>query len=133
MAKKKAVVTKAAAASTLRPLDDRVIVKPDEALDMTPGGILLPDSSTSEKPQVGSVIAVGPGKKAVASMEGFAQLDPLLMPQGKSEFRDPRLIRVPMDVKVGDRVVFNRYAGCVVPGFKEFIMMREDDVLAVVE
>jgi chaperonin GroES len=113
-------------ACPLRALDDRVIIQPDEANNMSKGGILLPDEVLSkEKPQKGTVVAVGPGKKATCDPPE----DPMLWPVGG----DARWFYIPTAVKVGDRVVFNRYAGVVVPGYDQFLMMREDDVLAVIE
>lgn len=93
----------------LKPLSDRIVVKAVEAEEKTAGGILLPDTAR-EKPQMGEVIAVGPGK----------QLD-----SGKV---------TPMDVSVGDRIYFARYGGTEVKlGAEEFVILRQDDVLAVVE
>jgi len=93
----------------LKPLGDRLIVKATEAEEKTAGGIVLPDTA-KEKPQMGEVIAVGPGK---------------LLDNGKT---------VPMDVKVGDRIYFAKYGGTEVKlGAEEYIILRQDDVLAVVE
>ena len=93
----------------LKPLGDRLIVKAVPAEEMTAGGIVLPDSA-KEKPQEGDVIAIGPG----------AQL-----PSGK---------KVPMDVKIGDRVVYGKYAGTEVKvGAEEYVILRQDDVLAILE
>ena len=94
----------------LKPLDDRIVVQPLEAEEKTAGGILLPDSA-KEKPQQGKVLAVGPGK---------------LDEDGK---------RLPMDVKVGDTIVYAKYSGT---SFKtedgnEILFMRESDVLAILE
>ena len=93
----------------LKPLADRIIIKAVEAETQTAGGILLPDSA-KEKPQQGEVVAVGPGK---------------LLDNGKLS---------PMDVQVGDRLYYARYGGTEVKiGLEEFIILRQDDVLAVVE
>lgn len=93
----------------LKPLADRIIVKAVEAEEKTAGGILLPDTA-KEKPQQGEVIAVGPGK---------------LLDSGKT---------VAMDVQVGDRIYFAKYGGTEVKiGADEFIILRQDDVLAVLE
>ncbi|MGV8075329.1 MAG: co-chaperone GroES [Syntrophobacteraceae bacterium] len=93
----------------LRPLNDRVVVKRLEEEQKTAGGIIIPDTA-KEKPIQGEVTAVGNGK---------------LMEDGK---------RQPLDVKVGDRVLFGKYAGTdiKVEG-DELLIMREDDILAIVE
>ena len=93
----------------LKPLADRIIVKAVEAEEKTAGGILLPDTA-KEKPQQGEVIAVGPGK---------------LLDSGKISA---------MDVNVGDRVYYQKYGGTEVKvGSDEFIILRQDDILAVLE
>lgn len=93
----------------LRPLHDRVIVKRTEEERTSPGGIVIPDSAT-EKPIRGEVIAVGKGK---------------LMENG--ELR-------PLDLKVGDKVLFGKYSGTEVKvAGEEVLVMREDDVMAVIE
>jgi len=93
----------------LKPLADRLIVKALQAEEKTAGGILLPDTA-KEKPQQGEVIAVGPGK---------------LLDSGKLSA---------MDVKVGDKIYYAKYGGTEVKlGADEFIILRQDDVLAVVE
>ena len=90
----------------IRPLDDRVLVEPLEAEEKTAGGILLPDTA-KEKPQRGKIIAVGPGK---------------LRDSGD---------RTALSVKVGDEVLFGRYAGSEIKeGGKEYKVMRESDILA---
>jgi chaperonin GroES len=94
-------------ATTLKPLGDRVIVKPKEKEDVTKSGIVLPDSA-SEKPQEGSVLAVGPGR---------------VLDNGK---------RVEMDVKTGDKVLFAKYAGTEVKlDGEEYLVIRESDLLAI--
>ena len=93
----------------LRPLHDRVIVKRMEEERMSSGGIVIPDSAT-EKPIRGEVIAVGNGK---------------LLENG--ELRS-------LDVKVGDRVLFGKYSGSTVKvEDEELLVMREDDITAVIE
>jgi chaperonin GroES len=93
----------------LKPLADRIIVKAVEAEEKTAGGILLPDTA-KEKPQQGEVIAVGPGK---------------LLDSGKISA---------MDIQVGDRIYYAKYGGTEVKiGSDEFIILRQDDVLAVLE
>lgn len=93
----------------IRPLHDRVIVKRLEVERTTASGIVIPDNA-GEKPDQGEVIAVGPGKRDEA---------------GKL---------LPMDVKVGDRVLFGKYSGqnVKVDG-EEFLVMREEDIMGVVE
>jgi chaperonin GroES len=91
---------------SIRPLDDRVVVEPLEAEEKTAGGILLPDSA-KEKPQRGKIIAAGPGK---------------LRDNGE---------RTALSVKVGDEVLYGRYAGSdIKEGGKELKVMRETDILA---
>jgi chaperonin GroES len=93
----------------LRPLHDRVIVKRTDEERTSPGGIVIPDSAT-EKPIRGEVIAAGNGK---------------LLESG--ELR-------PLDVKVGDKVLFGKYAGTEVKvDGQEYLVMREDDIVAVIE
>jgi chaperonin GroES len=94
-------------ATNLKPLGDRVIVKPKEKEDVTRSGIVLPDTA-SEKPQEGSVLAVGPGR---------------VLDNGK---------RVEMDVKTGDKVLFAKYAGTEVKlDGEEYLVIRESDLLAI--
>ena len=88
----------------LKPLSDRVVVKPEEAEEKTASGIILPDSA-KEKPQIGEVVAVGPGK---ASDSG--QL-------------------VKMTVKKGDKVLYGKYSGSEIDG-GDLLIMRESDILA---
>lgn len=92
-----------------RPLHDRVVVKRIDAEEKTAGGIIIPDSA-KEKPSQGEVIAVGPGGRDEA---------------GKL---------IPIDIKVGDRVLFGKYSGQTVKvGGDELLVMKEDDLFAVVE
>ena len=94
-------------ATNLKPLGDRVIVKPKEKEDVTRSGIVLPDTA-SEKPQEGSVLAVGPGR---------------ILDSGK---------RVEMDVKTGDKVLFAKYAGTEVKlDGEDYLVIRESDLLAI--
>lgn len=93
----------------LKPLGDRIIAKAVKAEEKTAGGIVLPDSA-KEKPQEAEIVAVGPG----------IQLD-----SGK---------KAPMDVEVGQNVIYGKYAGTEVKiGNDEYIILRQDDVLAIVE
>lgn len=93
----------------IRPLHDRVIVKRLKSERTTAAGIVIPDSA-GEKPDQGEVLAVGPGKRDDA---------------GKI---------IPMDVKVGDRVLFGKYAGQTVKvEGEELLVMREEDIMGVLE
>jgi chaperonin GroES len=93
----------------VRPLHDRIIVHRLEEGEQHSGGIIIPDTA-KEKPQQGTVIAVGNGK----AKDG-----------GK---------RVPLDVKAGDRILFGKYAGQEIKlDGQEYLIMKEDDVLAVIE
>ena len=92
-----------------KPLNDRIIVEPLEQEEMTAAGIYVPETA-KEKPQQGTVLAVGPGR---------------LLDNGK---------RAPMDVKVGDRVLFAKYAGTEFKnGDKRYLILGEKDVLAIIE
>jgi chaperonin GroES len=93
----------------IRPLGERVVVKPLPSEEKTKGGIVLPETA-KEKPQEGEVVAVGPGR---------------LLDNGT---------RVPVDLKVGDRVLFSKYAGNEVKiDDEEYLIMREADILGVIE
>ena len=93
----------------LRPLQDRILVKRVEEEEKTKGGIIIPDTA-KEKPAEGKVVAVGNGKVA---------------DDGK---------RIPLEIKKGDRILFGKYSGTEVKiDGEEHLVMREDDVLAVIE
>jgi chaperonin GroES len=93
----------------IRPLQDRVIVKRLEEEEKTKGGIIIPDTA-KEKPQEGKVTAVGKGK---------------LTEDGKI---------IPMDVKVGDRILFGKYSGSEIKiDGEEHLIMREEDILGIIE
>ncbi|ANA39440.1 co-chaperone GroES [Geobacter anodireducens] len=93
----------------LRPLHDRIIVKRLEEENKTAGGIFIPETA-KEKPQKGEIIAVGKGKKA----------------------EDGKV--TPIDVNVGDKVLFGKYAGTEIKiEGQEYLIMREDDILGVME
>lgn len=95
-------------ATKVRPLHDRLIVKRIEEEEKSSGGIIIPDTA-KEKPQEGRVIAVGSGKR-----------------------EDGKVI--PLDVKVGDRILFGKYAGTEIKlNGEEHLILREDDVLGVIE
>lgn len=93
----------------IRPLQDRLIVKRLEGEEKTKGGIIIPDAA-KEKPMEGEVISVGKGK---VSEDGKVR---------------------PLDVKAGDRILFGKYAGTEIKiDGEEYLIMREDDVLGVLE
>jgi chaperonin GroES len=93
----------------LKPLGDRIIAKAVSAEEVTAGGIVLPDSA-QEKPQEAEVVAIGPGTQLAS---------------GKL---------APMHVNVGDRVIYGKYAGTEVKlGAEEYVILRQDDVLAIKE
>ena len=92
-----------------RPLGDRVWIEPIERDEVTASGIILPETA-KEKPQEGKVLAVGPGA------------------------RNEKGERIPMEVKVGDRVLFAKYAGTEVKQDNtKYLIMRESDILAIIE
>jgi chaperonin GroES len=92
---------------SLQPLEDRIVVKPSEGEEMTASGLVIPDTA-KEKPQEGEVMAVGPGR-----------------------FEDGN--RVPLDVKVGDKVIYSKYGGTEVKlAGDELLILSARDVLAIV-
>ncbi|ACK70223.1 chaperonin Cpn10 [Gloeothece citriformis PCC 7424] len=92
--------------STVKPLGDRVFVKVSPSEEKTAGGILLPDTA-KEKPQLGEVVAVGPGK------------------------RNDDGSRSPIEVKVGDKVLYSKYAGTDIKlGGEDYVLLSEKDILA---
>lgn len=94
-------------AAKIEPLGDRVVIRPTPKEEVSKGGIVLPDTAKEEKPQDGEIVAVGPGK---------------LSENGK---------RLAMEVKVGDKVVYSKYAGTEVKfNDEELIVLRESDILA---
>lgn len=93
----------------IRPLSDRVVVQPREVETKTAGGILIPETADKDKPIQGTVIAIGNGKY----VEGKLQ---------------------PLQVKVGDRVLFGKYAGTTIKlDDGEYLVMREEDIMGVME
>jgi chaperonin GroES len=93
----------------VKPLHDRILVKRIEQEEVRKGGIIIPDTA-KEKPQEGEVVAVGEGRR---------------LESGE---------RLPMDVKVGDRILFGKYTGTDVKiGDEEYLIMREEDVFAIIE
>jgi len=96
-------------ALSLKPLGDRVVIEPLEQEEITPGGIVLPETA-KEKPQRGKILAAGPGA------------------------RDEEGKRIPMEVKVGDTVLFAKYAGTEVKlDTKKLLIIKEADILGIVE
>jgi chaperonin GroES len=92
----------------IKPLEDRIVVKPSSAEQTTASGLVIPDNA-KEKPQEGTVVAVGPGR-----------------------FDDG--VRVPMDVKVGDVVLYSKYGGTEVKyNNDEYLVLSARDILAVIE
>lgn len=93
----------------IRPLSDRIVVEPKEVETKTAGGIVIPDTADKDKPMQGTVIAIGNGKY----IDGKVQ---------------------PLQVKVGDKVLFGKYAGTNIKlADKELLVMREEDVMGVLE
>lgn len=93
---------------TLKPLGDRLVVEPKESEEVTASGLVLPETA-KEKPQEGEVIAVGPGR------------------------RDDDGDRIQMDVSIGDRVLYAKYAGTEIKiNGKKLLILKESDVLAIV-
>jgi chaperonin GroES len=91
----------------ITPLADRIVIKPLEPKEVKKGGIIIPDTA-KEKPQEGEVVAVGKGK-----------------------YEDGKL--VPMEVKVGDKVLYGKYSGTEIKiNDEEYLIMREEDVLAII-
>ena len=95
---------------SIKPLEDRIVVKPLDAEQTTASGLVIPDTA-KEKPQEGEVIAVGPGR-----------------------FDDEGEKRIPLDVSVGDTVLYSKYGGTEVKySGEEFLILSARDVLAVIE
>ena len=94
----------------LQPLDDRIVVKPGESEETTASGLVIPDTA-KEKPQQGEVLAVGPGKRSDQTGE-----------------------LIPMDVSVGDTVVYSKYGGTeITSGGQDLLILSARDVLAIVK
>jgi len=103
------MATATAKKTTLKPLDDRVVIKPDEAEERTASGIFLPEGA-KEKPQTGKILAVGPGK---------------LADDGS---------RTALSVKKGDTVIYGKYAGTEVEvDGQKLVIAKEDELLGVLE
>ena len=96
-------------ALNLRPLGDRVVIEPSEGEEVTPGGLFLPETA-KEKPQQGTIVAVGAGR------------------------RDESGKLIPMDVKNGEKVLYAKYAGTEIKvNGKKVLILKESDILAIVE
>jgi chaperonin GroES len=94
---------------SLHPLDDRIVVRPNESEETTASGLVIPDTA-KEKPQQGEVLAVGPGRRAESSGE-----------------------LIPLDLKVGDTVVYSKYGGTeIVSDGEDLLILSTRDVLAKV-
>lgn len=103
-----ATATKKQAKVKIQPLHDRVVIRPLEEAETMRGGLYIPDTA-KEKPQEGEIVAVGPGR--------FEKTE-----------------RVPMELKVGQKVLYGKYAGTEVTlNDEEFLIIKESDVLAIVE
>ena len=92
-----------------KPLNDHVLIKPINGNEVSKAGIILPDTVDKEKPEKGEVVATGPGK---------------LLENGQ---------RAPMSVKVGDKVIFKKYSPDELPGDEDLMVIKEEDILAVIE
>jgi chaperonin GroES len=104
-----ATATKTTTTKKIRPLSDRVVVQPREVETQTAGGIFIPETADKDKPIQGTIIAIGTGK-----------------------YIDGKL--VPLQVKIGDRVLFGKYAGTNVKlDDTEYLVMREEDIMGVLE
>jgi chaperonin GroES len=103
-----ATVTKTKTMGKIRPLEDRILVRPEEGEETTASGIVIPDTA-KEKPQEGTVLAIGPGKRS-----DTGEL-------------------IPMDVKEGDRVIYSKYGGTEIKVESEdLLILSSRDVLAIV-
>lgn len=93
----------------IRPLSDRIVVEPKELESKTAGGIFIPDTADKDKPMRGKVVAIGTGKYIDGKMQ-------------------------PLQVKIGDEILFGKYAGTAIKlSEKEWLVMREEDVMGVIE
>jgi len=91
-----------------QPLNDHILIKPINGTEVSKAGIILPDTVDKEKPEKGEVVAVGQGK---------------LLENGQ---------RSPISVKVGDKVIFKKYAPDELPGEEDLMIIKEEDILAVI-
>jgi chaperonin GroES len=95
--------------TTYKPLNDHVLIKPIDGTEVSKAGIILPDTVDKEKPEKGEIVAIGQGK---------------LLENGQ---------RAPMSVKVGDKVIFKKYSPDELPGEKDLLIIKEEDIMAVIE
>ncbi|OGF33386.1 co-chaperone GroES [Candidatus Falkowbacteria bacterium RIFOXYD2_FULL_35_9] len=94
----------------LKPLNDNVVVKPLTSEETTASGIIIPDTASKEKPEQGEIIAVGPGKISESG------------------------VRVQMSVQVGQKIVFTKYSPNEIKiGTENYLVLKEEDILAIVE
>ncbi|OGY41512.1 MAG: co-chaperone GroES [Candidatus Buchananbacteria bacterium RBG_13_39_9] len=91
-----------------KPLNDHVLIKPINGQEVSKAGIILPDTVDKEKPEKGEIVALGPGK---------------LLENGQ---------RAPMSVKVGDKVIFKKYSPDELPGEKDLLIIKEEDIMAII-
>ena len=94
--------------SKYKPLNDHVLIKPIEEDEVSKAGIILPDTVDKEKPEKGEVVAVGEGK---------------LLSSGQ---------RAPLSVKVGVKVIFKKYSPDEIPGDEDLLMIKEEDIMAII-
>ena len=92
-----------------KPLNDHVLIKPLNGDEVSKSGIILPDTVDKEKPEKGEVVAVGEGK---------------LLDNGQ---------RAPMSVEIGDKVIFKKYAPDELPGEEDLMIIKEEDILAIIQ
>jgi chaperonin GroES len=92
-----------------QPLNDHVLIKPINGKEVSKSGIILPDTIDKEKPEQGEVVALGPGK---------------LLENGQ---------RAPLSIKVGDKVIFKKYSPDELPGDEGYLLIKEEDIMAVIE
>ena len=92
----------------IRPLQDKILVKREEAVEKTAGGIYIPDTS-KEKPSIGTVISIGTGSR-----------------NEKGEL-------IPMTLKEGDKILFTKWGGTEIPGDETLVILKESDVLGIIE
>ena len=92
-----------------KPLNDHILVKPIRSDEVSKAGIILPDTVDKEKPEKGEVVAVGEGK---------------LLDNGQ---------RAPMSVEIGDKVIFKKYAPDELPGEEDLMIIKEEDILAIIQ
>ncbi len=95
--------------SNYKPLNDHVLIKPFAVDEVSKAGIILPDTIDKEKPERGEVVAIGEGR---------------LLENGQ---------RAPISLKVGDKVIFKKYSPDEIPGEEDLLMIKEEDVMAIIQ